>query len=102
MYGRFVGGPFSPDPPYHFEDYLWRGLRRLCCRDVLIRFPVRQSFCPAWRPPPRIAGHFSGDRSSRVWRTHRLGACTNRTALLTLAIGTNSPREVGRLVGCLG
>src|SRR3954452_17003657 len=35
-------------------------------------------------------------------RRFRLGTSTNRTALLTLAVGTNSPREVGRLVGCLG
>src|SRR3954453_5676091 len=31
---------------------------------ALIRFPVRQSFCPVWRRQPWIAGHFTDDRSS--------------------------------------
>ena len=47
----------------------WRGRRRFCQR-VLIRFPVRQSLSPAWRPRPKIPGHLvRDDRSSAVCQT---------------------------------
>jgi hypothetical protein len=45
-----------------------RSPRRFCRHDVLIRFPVRQSFLSAWRPQPKTPVHFVGDdRSSTVW-----------------------------------
>jgi hypothetical protein len=49
---------------------MWRGRRRFCRHDVLIRFPFRQSLSPAWLPQPKIPGHLVGDdRSSTVCQT---------------------------------
>jgi hypothetical protein len=47
-----------------FLNAIWRSLPSRRQRgEPPVRFPVRQSCCPVWRPQPRIAGHFEGDRS---------------------------------------
>ena len=47
----------------------WRSARGFRGHGALIRFPIRQSFCPVWRLSPKIAGHLAGDRSSSFCRT---------------------------------
>ena len=49
----------------------WRRPRGFRGYGALIRFPVRQSFCPVWRCQPWIAGHFADDRVEEDWQNPR-------------------------------